>query len=138
MSGPDPNIHAGPDWISWDGQTISLTGSTSYTGYSTIEWIASPQDGITIVDGNTLTPDVTVTTSDFTAYTLKLDIDGTYDIMKIDVYLTACEATIAAGKKAENPSDIAGDDCRTTLADFALLAASWLNDKNLTASRAKN
>jgi hypothetical protein len=72
-------------------------------------------------------------------YTLKLYIDGDkYDIMKIDVYPTACEATIAAGKRADHPTDIVNDDCTTTLSDFAELAASWLDDQNLTAPKAIN
>ena len=42
MIGPDPNIHAGPDMISWGGETVSLTGTTSLDGYSTISWSADP------------------------------------------------------------------------------------------------
>ncbi len=61
MIGPDPNINAGPDLISWHGQTISLTGTTSIPGgYSTITWTADPCFGAVITGGDTLTPDVQV------------------------------------------------------------------------------
>ncbi len=61
MIGPDPNIHAGPDMISWDGQTVSLTGSTSLVeSYSTIKWSADPNYCAVITDGDTLTPSVQV------------------------------------------------------------------------------
>jgi len=60
MLGADPNITAGADMISWDGQTISLTGTTSLDDYSTITWSAEPDYGAVITDGDTLTPTVEV------------------------------------------------------------------------------
>ncbi len=61
MLGPDPNVHAGPDMISWDGQTVSLTGSTSLVeSYSTIKWSAEPNYCAVITGGDTLTPTVQV------------------------------------------------------------------------------
>ena len=137
MLGPDPNVHAGPDMISWDGETVSLTGSTFLPGYSTIAWTAEPADGISIADGDTLEPDVTITLSspDLTTYKLTLDIDdGKYDIMEIDVYSTCCEATIAADKN--NLTDIDAN-CFTNLGDFAELAETWLNNTKLTEPVAK-
>jgi hypothetical protein len=49
------------------------------------------------------------------------------------VYDDACEATLAAGKGADNPTDIAGDDCNTNFKDLAEMAKKWLVDKSLTA-----
>ena len=49
--------------------------------------------------------------------------------MEIDVYDNACQmAVIGQGKSADNPTDIAGDDCVTSLKDFAELAKKWLDD----------
>ena len=141
MIGPDPNVHAGPDMVALDGQSVSLTGSTELVSYSTITWSADPAESATITDGDTLTPDVTVdnyTGGEFSTIEMRLDIDGKYDLMKIDVYDDACLAAIAAGKKADNPTDIAGDDCLTNLADFAALAKTWLANKGLTGAEPKN
>lgn len=66
-------------------------------------------------------------------YTMTLDVNGIKNTMDIDVYKTVCQATIAAGKN--DPSDIVGGDCKTTLADLAKLAESWLNDKKLTEAQ---
>ena len=60
MLGPDPNVNAGADMISWDGETLSLTGTTSLDDYSTITWSAELGYGAAITNGNTLTPTVDV------------------------------------------------------------------------------
>jgi len=134
MLGPDPNINAGPDMITWDDQTVSLTGTTPITGYSKITWTADPAGDVSIASGDTLEPDVTITLPsppDMTTYELTLDIDGKYDVIKIDVYATPCEATIAANKN--NPTDIDAN-CIINLEDFAELAKTWFNNTKLTES----
>ncbi len=61
MLGPDPNVHAGPDMISWDGETVSLTGSEDFPGDPvTITWSADPNYCAVITGGDTLTPTVQV------------------------------------------------------------------------------
>jgi hypothetical protein len=132
MLGSSPDVDAGPDMITWNGQTVSLTGSTSLVG--SITWSAIPAAGASITGGDTLTPDVTLTpeVSPFT-YMLKLDIDGNYDVMMIDVYDDACEAAKAAGLGADNLGDVDGN-CITDFKDFAVVVATlWLTDKTLTA-----
>lgn len=53
--------------------------------------------------------------------------------MTIDIYDDACKAAQGIGSRAENPTDIVGDDCITNLADFAELARYWLIDNALKA-----
>jgi len=50
--------------------------------------------------------------------------------MTIDVYDDACISALALGLAELDPTDL-DEDCRTAFSDFALLAATWLNDYSL-------
>jgi hypothetical protein len=52
------------------------------------------------------------------------------DTMTIEVYDTACLATIGEGAEYD-PDDI-DQDCDTDLSDFAEMAETWLDDYTLT------
>jgi hypothetical protein len=81
-------------------------------------------------------PDRIPDVSPFT-YTLKLDIDGKYATMTIDVYEDACQmARIGEGKAADNPGDVDGN-CITDFKDVALMAILWLTDSKLTSPTPK-
>ncbi len=57
--------------------------------------------------------------------------DTKTDSMTIDVYDTACKATLSKALAADNPTDF-NKDCITDLDDFADFAAAWLDDYSLT------
>ena len=56
--------------------------------------------------------------------------------MTIDVYDTACLAAIGKNLDPIGPADF-DENCITDLRDYAVLAATWLVDYELTASVAK-
>ena len=64
--------------------------------------------------------------------TMTLDVGGVTDTMDIYVYEDACLAAAAAGMaEGYDASDI-NTDCTTDLADFAKVAAEWLDDYSAT------
>ncbi len=131
-------IDAGDDMITWSGQAVELDATVETAG--TYTWSADPDTGVLFSATDVEDPTVTITKAAGDAITVTLTLvfdDGltvpVQDTMTIDVYDDACKATLGAGKRADNPTDIAGDDCITNLEDFAVMAAKWLNDTGLTA-----
>ncbi|MHC4743711.1 MAG: hypothetical protein ACYS8Z_17480, partial [Planctomycetota bacterium] len=54
------------------------------------------------------------------------------DSMKIDVYDDACQAALDLGETVVFDSTDFNRDCITNFEDFALMAATWLDDYILT------
>lgn len=129
--------------ITWSGKAVQLAPrfDIEYTPNS-FSWSASPDTGVEFSSTNVETPTVTITktTNNPSVVTLTLTVDDgngpIQDSITVDVYDTACKATIAAGKKANNPTDIDGN-CVTNLVDFAELVLTWLEDRALTAAEPK-
>ena len=96
-----------------------------------------------ITGANTENASVTVTkaepTGDATVITMTLAVnnaddpsgDAVTDAMTIDVYDDSCLAAKAAGPVEIDSTDI-DDNCITDFKDFALMAATWLDDYTLT------
>jgi hypothetical protein len=151
-----PDVDAGPDMISWSGQAVALdpnvvnNDTNEPQGTLTYLWTASP-DGIgdpnldvAITDADQEDASVTITktaTGDATVVTMTLAVtlpgkDPVKDSMTIDVYDDACLAALDLGLAVIDPTDL-DENCITNFADFAVLAATWLDDYALTGPVAK-
>ena len=134
-------IDAGDDMITWSGQAVELDATVEDNSVPglTYAWSADPDTGVLFSATDVEDPTVTITKATDNPSTVTLTLvfdDGTIlvqDTMTIDVYDDACKATLGAGKRADNPTDIVGDDCITNFEDFAAMAKKWLVDKSLTA-----
>ena len=137
-----PTVDAGDDMITWSGQPVQLapTVVNNDTGSPqaalTYAWSATPADGVVFSATDIEAPTVTITkaTGNPSVVTLTLAVNNVgrtepdvIDTMSIDVYDDACKAAIGKGLRAENPTDIVGDDCVTDLADLAEMARKWLD-----------
>jgi len=148
LSSADPNIpdvDAGVDMVSWSGQPVQLDPNVVVPPGSdwtnlTYAWSAEPADGVEFSDPNSLAPTVTITkeTDNPSVVTLTLAVNNegrtgppATDSMTIDVYDDGCIAALSLGLTELDPTDIDGD-CATAFSDFALLAATWLDDYALT------
>jgi len=130
---------AGPDMVTWSGEPVTLAPIVE-DGVTVVSygWGADPADGV-VFDSNSIeNPTVTITKSagDAIAVTidLTLNIEGgsvITDSMTIDVYDTACQATISVGLQDENPGDV-DKNCVTNIDDLKLLAEAWLTDSDLS------
>jgi len=134
-------VHAGDDMITWSGQPVELD-ATVQEGVAVVSyaWSASPADGV-VFDPTPFVEDPTVTitkaTDNPTSVTLKLEVsDGVNPAvtssLTIDVYDDACQAAIGKGLVVDNKVDLDGN-CIVDLADFALMALTWLDENSLTA-----
>ena len=146
-----PDVDAGADMITWSGQPVQLDPTVVNNdvnepqGTLTYAWSAFPADGVVFNpaagDPNTSAaeaPEVTITkaTANPSPVTLTLAVTlegvGTLsDTMTIDVYDDACLAAKATGTVEIDSTDIDAD-CITGLADFAVVAADWLIDYEIT------
>ena len=137
------NVDAGVDMISWSGQGVTLDPSF-VEGYTPISyaWTTNAPAGFTvewdpsnIVEAPTVTITKDAPTGDVTIVQVTLTADdGTGpepDTMKIDLYDDNCQAAKATNTAELDPTDF-DDNCITNLADFAVLAADWLVDYELT------
>jgi hypothetical protein len=144
--------------ISWSGQAVQLDpnvveapGSdwTSLTYLWTAEpdGIGDPNLEVVITGADTEKASVTITkaepTGDATVVTMTLAVNDegrteppVTDSMKINVYDDACLAAKAAGLAVIDQTDL-DDNCITNFKDFALMAATWLDDYALTEAVAK-
>ena len=137
-------VNAGPNMITVSGLAVPLDPSfiDDYTPTSYL-WTTDAPAGFTVVfDPSAIVeaPTVTITQdtpSNPSTVTLTLLVNGSdEDTMKIDVYDDACPAVKAAGTAELDPTDIDAN-CITGLADFALLAKTWLDDYTLTGPAPK-
>lgn len=138
-----PIADAGVDQYIWlvDGEaTVVLNGSVDDDGKTagyTVLWTLDAMEGdpetTVAIDPNTAEV-TTVTINNTGWFTLKLEADDTMftdaDTMNIGVYGSPCEAAIADPLDSYNAYGLHGDidgDCDTDLADFAILASTWLD-----------
>jgi hypothetical protein len=138
--------------ISWSGALVALdptvvnNDTTEPQGALTYLWTAEPSGigdpnlDVAITGATTENASVTITktepTGDATVVTMTLAVtlpgkDPVTDTMTIEVYDDACQAAKAAGPVELDPTDIDGN-CITAFPDFALMAATWLEDYTLT------
>jgi hypothetical protein len=160
VSGPlDPNlpsVDAGSDMISWSGALVALDpnvvnndtnepqGALTYLWTAEPDGIGDPNLDVAITDANQEDASVTITktaTGDATVVTMTLSVtlegkDPVKDTMTIDVYDDSCQAAKAAGPVEFDITDI-DENCITNFADFAVMAATWLDDYTLTEAVAK-
>jgi len=143
ISAPMPegplSVDAGDDMITWSGQPVQLDPNFA-EGYTpnSFTWSAAPDDGV-VFDPNEFVeaPIVTITKDADNPSPVKLTLavtDGTdayEDSMTIDLYDDACLAARAVGPVVIDETDI-DENCITDFADFALMAATWLDDYTLT------
>jgi hypothetical protein len=151
-----PSVNAGINMITWSGEPVALDSTVVNNdtnepqGTLTYLWTASP-DGIgdpnldvAITDADQEDASVTITktaTGDATVVTMTLAVtlegkDPVKDSMTIDVYDDACLAALDLGLAVIDPTDL-DENCITNFADFAVLAATWLDDYALTGPVAK-
>jgi hypothetical protein len=152
VKAPDPNlpfVDVGPDMISWSGALVALdpnvvnNDTNEPQGTLTYAWSADPVDGVEFSATDVLAPTVTITkaTANPSPVTLTLAVtlpgkDPVTDTMTIDVYDDSCLAAKAAGLVEIDPTDF-DENCITNFADFAVMAATWLDDYSLTGPVAK-
>jgi hypothetical protein len=142
-----PDVEAGPDMISWSGQTVTMdpnvvnNDTTEPQGTLTYLWTAEPNGigdpnlDVAITGADTENASVTITktaTGDATVVkmTLAVTLPGkapVKDSMTIDVYDDACLAALDLGLATIGTADLDGN-CITNFKDFAVLAATWLDN----------
>ena len=143
----DPNVDAGADMATWSGQAVQLapTVANNDPAQPTLSylWTADPADGVVFSATDIEAPTVTITKATANPSTVTLTLAVTRpgsvaitDTMTIDVYDTACIAAISTGTLEVNATDF-DENCITDLKDYAVLAATWLVDYELTAPVAK-
>jgi len=140
-----PDVDAGADVITWSGRAVQLDPNVVEKAGSewtdlTYLWSADPDDGVEFSDAGALAPTVTITkaTENPSTVTLTLAVNNQgrleppiTDTMTIDLYDDACLAAKALGPVELDPVDFDGN-CITNFVDFALMAATWLDDYTLT------
>ena len=140
-----PDVEAGVDMITWSGQPVQLDPTVVNNDISEPQrtlsylWGAEPVDGVVfnpsaIVEAPTVTITKATTNPSAVELTLAVTLEGggtVEDGMMIDVYDDNCLAAKAAGTAELNPTDF-DENCITNLVDFAILAAGWLVDYEIT------
>jgi hypothetical protein len=155
-----PTVDAGENMITWTDETVTLNPIVTNNDTTVPQralsylWTVDPADGVVFADPvnsedpNTsaaLAPMVTITkpAGDIARVklTLAVTLDGEgliSDSMTIDVFNDACATAIFVGAELDE-TDIDGEgDCVTNLADFAWLAATWLDDYTATGPITKD
>jgi hypothetical protein len=152
-----PSVNAGDDMITWSGQAVTMDpnvvnndtnepqGTLTYAWTAEPNGIGDPNLDVAITDADTENASVTITktapTGDATVVRMTLAVtlegkDPVTDTMTIDVYDDACLAAKAVGLAVIDPTDF-DKNCITNFTDFAVLAATWLDDYTLTEAVAK-
>lgn len=149
-----PTVDAGVDMITWSGQAVELDPNVVNNAPGDPQpdliytWSFDPVAGVTVEFSLTSVeaPTVTMTnTSPNNPISVTLTLAANYvgsenpdviDTLTVDVYDTACQATVAAGVSAGHLTDI-DENCVTDFMDFAELALKWLHDTSLPAPVAK-
>jgi len=133
-----------PDQMTWSGEPVQLTAIVTDDGNSdvTISWThdsVDPNIVVTIVDGDTAIPTVTIDKPDAGLATITLTVavnDASSPTLidtasvQIDVYDDACNMA-RAGQGLFGTYD-RNFDCVTDLLDFAGMAEQWLVDYSAT------
>ena len=133
-----------PDQMTWSGEPVPLTAIVTDDGNSdvTISWThdsVDPNIVVTIVDGDTAIPTVTIDKPDAGLATITLTVavnDASSPTLidtasvQIDVYDDACNMA-RAGQGLFGTYD-RNFDCVTDLLDFAGMAEQWLVDYSAT------
>lgn len=138
------SVDAGDDMVTWSGEQVQLDAAVQAdVTVSSYSWSASPADGVVFSATDVEDPTVTITkaTENPSTVVVTLTVDDgenppVSSSVSINVYDDACKATIAKGLNAANPTDLNGD-CTTNLADFAELAAKWLDGGILASPQHK-
>lgn len=148
-----PVVTLGPDMMTWSAEPLGLSATieNNFGTDLTYNWSVSEPAGINVVfsdptdpsnpnPSQIASPEISISkaadTGDKTTITVSISVNNLGrtepDVVKtmgIDVYDNACQmARTGEGKAADNPTDIAGDDCVTNLEDFAEMAKNWLNE----------
>ena len=145
-----PDVDAGADVITWSAEPVTLDPNVVEKAGSdwtslTYAWTAEPSDGVEFSNPGALAPTVTITkTTDnpsIVTLTLAVNNEGRLeppvtDTMTIDVYDNSCLAAIDLGQVVFDPTDF-NQDCITNFEDFALMAATWLDDYTSIAPEPK-
>ena len=147
-----PSVDAGIDMITWSGEPVALDATVvnndSEDPQRTLSYlwsadVVSMDDTnltieITNADQEDATVEITKTAptggKTLVTMTLAVTLEGegpVSDSMTIDVYDDSCQAAKSVGTVEIDPTDF-DDNCITNLADFAVLAADWLVDYELT------
>ena len=155
---PDsPTVNVGVDMISWSGGSVPLDPNifevpgSSWTDLTYL-WSAEPNGigdpnlDVAITDADKEDASVTITKTAGDAVTVALTLtvnnvgeppeSAVTDTMTVDVYDNGCLAAEAAGTLVIDPTDI-DENCITNFVDFAVMAATWLDDYTLTGPVAK-
>ncbi len=142
---PPADVSAGADqyvWLESGTKQFTLTGTYNDDGKSPVteEWVdlSNPLEqapGTTVTINN---PGNAITTVDVDGdgwflfgFTVTDEVGSGYDEVNVGVYVSPCEAAKAdpgdiQASYPDGHGDIDGD-CDTDLADFALLAGSWID-----------
>lgn len=154
------DIDAGPNFATWPNQGVLVNATVNDGGVApiTVTFTASdpnvtfsPNPVVVAGGGNTISP-VAASTTATCDYTANFVVTATAedsanpgvtvsDTMSVTSYASACQAARIAGNQAANyPEDLVvsdpypvGSGCIIDLADFAALAAKWLDNYAATA-----
>jgi hypothetical protein len=138
-----PEVNAGSSIVTWLEEgitTVGLNGTvTDATGdVTTILWsvVASPF-GSTVNIANKSIAATTTTLNKTGRYVLELYAKDAAqnedsDMMEVNVYGDSCEAAKNNPKGYTAPRYDFNNDCRVDFIDFAMFAATWLQDESLT------
>ena len=140
-SGPDAD--AGSSIVTWleaGTTTVDLNGTVEdVTGdVTTIAWsvLARPDQAVVNI-ANSSVAATTATLNETGRYVLELYAKDAAqnedsDMMEINVYADSCEAAKNNPDGYAAPAYDFNDDCEVNFIDFAMFAATWLEDESLT------
>jgi len=136
-----PDVDVGLDMITWSGQAVTIDADVvggippfTYAWTAEPNGIGDPDLDVAITGADQEDATVTITKTPGDVVTVKITLAVTKegigqkkDRMTIDVYDDACVAALDLGLATIDTTDFDGN-CITNFADFALLAATWLDD----------
>lgn len=140
------SVDAGAGMITWSGRSVQLNASVlgDFT-VSSYSWSADPDTGV-LFDYKAIEDPVvafTGATENPSLITLTLtatDSEGTSasGSTTLEVYDDSCAAArMGTNYAAENPMDLAGDDCTVNLEDLSVMALNWLKVSGLSEPQLK-
>ncbi len=140
-----PTVDAGDSFITWlqDGNRSFEPGATVIDSTndlkSTLWSVVGAPIGSTVTFSNTGIANPTINLDTAGAYLLKLwadDLAGNVseDLLEVIVYVDSCQAAKANPQGYTAPMYDFDGNCIVNIHDFALFAATWLQDKSATAN----
>lgn len=137
---PAPNVDAGPDQITWLGnsgpanqETVSLDGTASDDGSFSVLWTQVDNGAPTVTIDPSDQQDTSVTVTESGIYEFMLTAsDGTgqaSDTVTVTVGQNACHASHLSTGDDYSAADF-NRDCIVNVIDVALFAVKWLNCTN--------